>query len=201
MHSNALENEVLKRTLNLCIVLQTLVWTHSGGESGASPVSTSAAWSELFRGVSVQHPGLEARRRQDACQARGWRWHRTVLQTTGSQGVLFLVQVSKKLSYCHCVGLSLSLKEEFLVNRITQGIIRSLKVKKHCGSIDHMKKQSSNVCTYSHPPGKITWQGIQCRSYCLYRSETFLKTLNLGWSAWVNFVLLKVQPRNLCALH
>lgn len=89
-------NNMLEGMSNLHTVLQTLVWTRSGREGWARPVPTSAAWSEMLWGVSVQHPGLEAGCGQNAHQARRRWWDCTLLQTAGSRGILFPVQVSEE---------------------------------------------------------------------------------------------------------
>ena len=98
MENNAFLWYKTDNKLNVCVMFQKLVCTHVGRESGACPVSTSTARSELFCSISVQHPRLEAGSGQDAHQAWGWWWHCTILQTTGPKGILFLIQVSEKFN-------------------------------------------------------------------------------------------------------
>lgn len=82
------------------LFFQTLVQSHAGGDSGPCLVPTAAARSELLRGVPVQHPWLEAGCGQNAGQARGRRWHCTLLQSAGPQGILLPLQVSWASSHC-----------------------------------------------------------------------------------------------------
>lgn len=59
----------------------------------------------MFRGVSVQHPRMEAGCGQDASQTRGRRRYSSVLQTAGLRGVLLHVQVSGSFGNCQFVQI------------------------------------------------------------------------------------------------